>query len=184
MQLSFVHQLIQARLSNSGNPVQEVFNCLHFFCQSLQLEVLYGQTMHLKHHRLNDSVQVEEYVRGQRLTVSYWRDGRSTAAHPHHQHRPASSTEFRYRLTVQADPVDPARPLTVFHLPTIGNREANEMAARAVHTDQLSMERLLVHTVYIRSLARLGDMRTEFRAFLRDAQCEYSATNVKVNVRL
>lgn len=161
-----MHQLVQARLIDSSNPVQEVYNCLHYFCQSLQLEVLFGQTMHLKQHRLNDSVQVEEYVRGSKLTVSYWRDLSAS-------HRSAydQRADCGYRLTVQTDPNDSARPLSVCHLPSIGNRESAEMADRAVRTDRLSMERLLVHTVYIRSLARLSDMRAEFQTFLKEAEC-------------
>lgn len=162
MQLNFIHELVQTRLADSPNPIQEVYNCLHFFCQSLQLEVLFGQTMHLKQHRLHESVQVDEYVRGSKLTVSYWRDmsGGSAAA--------AARSENSYRLTVQTDPNDSARPLAVFHLPSIGNKESAEMADRAVRSDCLSMERLLVHTVYIRSLARLCDIRAEFQSFLQN----------------
>lgn len=168
MQLGFMHQLVQARMIDSSNPVQEMYNCLHYFCQSLQLEVLFGQTMHLKQHRLNESVQVEEYVRGSKLTVSYWRDLSSSSRSAFDQR----SADCGYRLTVQTDPNDSARPLAVFHLPSIGNRESAEMADRAVRSDGLSMERLLVHTVYIRSLARLSDMRGEFQSFMKEAECE------------
>lgn len=73
MQIGYIHQLIQARLVDNPESLSEVYNCLHYFCQSLQLEVLFSQTMHLKQHRLNESVQVEEYVRGSKLVVSYWR---------------------------------------------------------------------------------------------------------------
>lgn len=169
MQVGFIHQLVQARLASSTNPVQEVYNCLHFFCQSLQLEVLFGQTMHLKQHRLNDSVQVDEYVRGSKLTVSYWRDLINKSD---------PRSDLVYRLTVQTDPNDSARPLAVMHLPSIGNKESAEMADRAVRTDRLSMERLLVHTVYIRSLARLSDMRAEFQTFLKDVECKFCLVNL------
>lgn len=76
-----------------------------------------------------------------------------------------------YKLTVQTDPNDSARPLAVIHLPSIGNKESNEVADRAVRSDLLSMERLLVHTVYIRSLSRLSDIKVEFQSFLKDVDC-------------
>lgn len=73
MQIGYIHQLIQARLVDNPAALFEVYNCLHFFCQSLQLEVLFSQTMNLKQHRLNENVHVEEYVPGAKLSVSYWR---------------------------------------------------------------------------------------------------------------
>lgn len=78
---------------------------------------------------------------------------------------------------MQTDPADAARPLAVFHRPSIGSRESSDMADRAIH-DTLSMERLLVHTVYIRSLARLADIKAEFQKFLlNDSDC---ANNISV----
>lgn len=174
MQLNFIHELVQTRLAECPDPIQEVYNCLHFFCQSLQLEVLFGQIMHLKQHRLNDSVHVDEYVRGSKLTVSYWRE-LSTRAE---QQRPDNG----YRLSVQTDPNDSARPLAVIHRPSIGNQECAEMANRAVHMDGLSMERLLVHTVYIRSLARLCDIRAEFQTFLPGMDCKLASRFGPLNV--
>lgn len=73
MQIGFIHQLVQARLVDNPEALVEVYNCLHFFCQSLQLEVLFAQTMHLKQYRLNENVHVEEYLPGAKLSVSYWR---------------------------------------------------------------------------------------------------------------
>lgn len=72
---------------------------------------------------------------------------------------------------MQTDPNDKARPLAVRHLPSIGNKESSEVADRAVRSDLLSMERLLVHTVYIRSLSRLTDIKAVFQTFLKDVDC-------------
>lgn len=81
-------------------------------------------------------------------------------------------SELGYQLTIQKDPADAARPLAIFHRPSIGSKESSDMADRAVH-DSLSMERLLVHTVYIRSLARLADIKSEFQNFLlNDTDCK------------
>lgn len=164
LQTNYIHQVLQARLVDTPNALDEVYNCLHFFCQSLQLEVLYTQTLRLMIDRLDENIHVDEYVPGSKLTVSYWRE--LTSKDP--------KSQLGYKLIIQADPNDKARPLCVFHLPTIGHKESAEVADRAVRSEHLSMERLLVHTVYIRSLARLNDVKGEFQAFLKDVDCECS----------
>lgn len=73
LQVNYIHQFIQARLADNTQPLTEVYNCLHFFCQSLQLEVLYSQTLRLMRDRLDDNIHVDEYGPGRCLTVSYWR---------------------------------------------------------------------------------------------------------------
>lgn len=73
LQVNYIHQVIQARLVNNQNALDEVYNCLHYFCQSLQLEVLYTQTLKLMMDRLGDDIHVDEYTPGNRLTLSYWR---------------------------------------------------------------------------------------------------------------
>lgn len=73
LQVQYIHQLIQSRLVDNPQPLTEVYNCLHFFCQSLQLEVLYSQTLRLMRDRLDDHIHVDEYIPGKCLTVSYWR---------------------------------------------------------------------------------------------------------------
>lgn len=81
-------------------------------------------------------------------------------------------SELGYRFTVQTDPTDKARPLAIIHLPSIGHKESSDVADRAVRSDLLSMERLLVHTVYIRSLSRLSEIKAEFQIFLKDVDCK------------
>lgn len=163
LQVNYIHQVIQARLVDNPNALAEVFNCLHYFCQSLQLEVLYTQTLRLMIDRLEENVHVDEYIPGVKLTVSYWRE--LTNKDPR--------SELGYRLTVQTDPMDSARPLTVLHMPSVGTKESTEIANRSVRSDLLSMERLLVHTVYVRSLARLNDVKVEFQIFLKDVECKF-----------
>lgn len=164
LQINYIHQVIQARLVDNQNALTEVYNCLHFFCQSIQLEVLYTQTLRLMMERLDENIHVDEYIPGSKLTVSYWRE--LTNKDP--------KSELGYRLKIQTDPNDSARPLAVIHLPSIGSKESSEVADRAVRSDLLSMERLLVHTVYIRSLSRLNDIKVEFQSFLKDVECKYT----------
>lgn len=53
------------------------------------------------------------------------------------------------------------------------SQESLEVADRAVRSELLSMERLLVHTVYVRSLTRLSEIKTELQAVLKGVDCEY-----------
>lgn len=54
------------------------------------------------------------------------------------------------------------------------SQESLEVADRAVRSELLSMERLLVHTVYVRSLTRLSEIKTELQAVLKGVDCEYN----------
>lgn len=69
----FVCKVVQSRLAESTNPLSEVYHILHFFCQSLQLEVLYSQTLRLIRDRLDDHIHVDDYTAGKCLSISYWR---------------------------------------------------------------------------------------------------------------
>ncbi|XP_049856745.1 mediator of RNA polymerase II transcription subunit 14 [Schistocerca gregaria] len=160
LQIQYIHQLIQSRLVDNPQPLHEVYNCLHHFCQSLQLEVLYSQTLRLCRDRLDDHIHVDEYTPGKCLSISYWRE--LTCKDPR--------SELGYRLTVQVDTHDPARPLTVVHLPSLGNKEY-EIADRAIRSDLLSMERLLVHTIYVRTRSRLSELKQELQTMLKDVEC-------------
>lgn len=46
-----------------------------------------------------------------------------------------------------------------------------EIADRAIRSDLLSMERLLVHTIYVRTKSRLSDLKTELQTMLKDVEC-------------
>ena len=171
LQVNFIHQLIQGRIVDNPNALSEVYNILHYFAQSLQLEVLYTQTLRLRRDRLDDNINVDEYVPGTKLTVSYWRE--LTSKDP--------KSELGYRLTIQTDPKDTAKQLAVLHVPSIGSKET-DIADRAVRSDHLSMERLLVHTVYVRSLSRLNDLKSELQIFLPDVEFHIQGTPVILTV--
>ncbi|XP_055589648.1 mediator of RNA polymerase II transcription subunit 14 [Uranotaenia lowii] len=171
LQVNYIHQLIQGRIVDSSDALAEVYTCLHYFAQSLQLEVLYTQTLRLMRDRLDDHIHVDEYIPGTKLTVSYWRE--LTNKDP--------KSELGYRLMIQADQNDSAKQLAILHMPSIGNKEV-DIADRAVRSDLLSMERLLVHTVYVRSLARLNDLKTELQLFLKDVDYNISGTPAMLTV--
>lgn len=58
LQVQYVHQVVQTRLVDNPAPLSEVYYILHFFCQCLQLEVLYSQTLRLIRDRLDDLIHV------------------------------------------------------------------------------------------------------------------------------
>lgn len=171
LQTRYVHQVIQSRLAESSNPLSEVYYILHYFCQSLQLEVLFSQTLRLIQDRLDDHIHVDEYVPGKCLSVSYWRE--LTSKDPR--------SELGYKLTIQVDQHDPARPLAVVHIPSLGNKES-EIAHRAIRSDQLSMECLLVHTIYIRTRSRLSELKQELQTMLKDVECTLAGSPAILSV--
>ncbi|XP_014256171.1 mediator of RNA polymerase II transcription subunit 14 [Cimex lectularius] len=160
LQVNYIHQVLQARLVDHPNPLTEVYSFLHYFCQSLQLEVLYSQTLRLCKDRLDGYIHVDEYSPGRCLSISYWRE--LTSKDP--------KSELGYRLTLQVDSHDPARPLSVSHVPNLGKKESR-LADRAIRSELLSMERLLVHTIYTRSKARLEELKLELQTLLPAVQC-------------
>ncbi|XP_046742942.1 mediator of RNA polymerase II transcription subunit 14 isoform X1 [Diprion similis] len=171
LQTRYVHQVVQSRLAEATMPLSEVYHILHHFCQSLQLEVLYSQTLRLIRDRLDDHIHVDEYTPGKCLSISYWRE--LTSKDPR--------SELGYRLTVQVDQHDPARPLAVVHVPSLGSKES-EIADRAIRSDLLSMECLLVHTIYVRTRSRLSELKQEFQSMLKDVECTLAGSPAILSV--
>lgn len=176
LQVNYIHELIQRRLvNNQQTALCEVYNCLHYFCQSLQLEVLYTQTLRLCRDRLDDNIHVEEYIIGSKLTVSYWRELSGS--------KDGNKTEMRYRISIQADP---SNPLGIFHMPTtslgIKDSEASVREKTELAVKMLSLERLLVHTVYFRSVARLNEIQTEFKSFMKDVDSNLQGTTAILTI--
>ena len=58
------------------------------------------------------------------------------------------------------------RPLMVVHSPSLTLREA-QLAERSIRTERLSVESLLVHTIYVRTRARLTDLKNTVQERLR-----------------
>ena len=59
-----------------------------------------------------------------------------------------------------------------------------EVAERAIRSDQLSMERLLVHTIYMRTKAKLNELKMEFDAKFgpNSEKCTLSGSPAVLNV--
>ncbi|XP_045529782.1 mediator of RNA polymerase II transcription subunit 14 [Pieris brassicae] len=134
-QLTWLRGVAQARLAAAG--LNGALTALRFFCRSLSLELLYTQTLRLCRDRLAKHLQVDKYIPGQRLQVSYWRE---------------LGCELGYRLIIGAE----GENLCVCHVPALagGDRVATALTPHAP-----SMERLLAHTVHVRSRQRLNDLK-------------------------
>ncbi|CAB3237391.1 unnamed protein product [Arctia plantaginis] len=134
-QLAWLRGVAQARLAAAG--LSGALTALRYFCRSLSLELLYTQTLRLCRDRLSKHLQVDRYIPGQKLQVSYWRE---------------LGCELGYRLIIGAE----CEQLCVWHVPALAG---GERVASALTPHAPSMERLLAHTVHVRSRQRLNDLK-------------------------
>ncbi|CAL8370558.1 unnamed protein product [Arctogadus glacialis] len=149
MQVNFIHELVQARLFADEKPLQDMYNCLHSFCLSLQLEVLHSQTLMLVRERWGDLVQVERYHAAKYLTLAVWNQqvlGRKTG------------TASVHKVTIRIDESDGSKPLQIAHEPPLPACDSKLME-RAMKIDHLSVEKLLIDSVHARSHQKLQELK-------------------------
>ncbi|XP_059356261.1 mediator of RNA polymerase II transcription subunit 14-like isoform X1 [Carassius carassius] len=149
MQVNYIHELVQSRLFGDDKPLQDMYNCLHSFCLSLQLEVLHSQTLMLIRERWGDLVQVERYLPAKCLTLSVWNQqvlGRKTGTAPVH------------KVTIRIDETDGSKPLQISHEPPLPACDSRLME-RAMRIDHLSVEKLLIDSVHARSHQKLQELK-------------------------
>nr|XP_054771288.1 mediator of RNA polymerase II transcription subunit 14-like [Lytechinus pictus] len=160
IQVMCIHQLVQSRLFGDDKPLVDMYNVLHTFCQSLQLEVLYSQVQRLISERWGEHVVIDKYTAGECLIMSYWR---SQSLH-------TSKKAELYKLTVSIDDDDVAKPLQVMHDPPLDMVDAVRVN-QAIRCDHLSVERLLVETVLVRSRIKLKGLQEELEKDLPGVKC-------------
>ncbi|KAG7220953.1 hypothetical protein INR49_010202 [Caranx melampygus] len=149
LQVNFIHELVQARLCADEKPLQDMYNCLHSFCLSLQLEVLHSQTLMLIRERWGDLVQEERYVPAKYLTLTVWNQqvlGRKTG------------TASVHKVTIKIDETDGSKPLQISHEPPLPACDSKLME-RAMKIDHLSVEKLLIDSVHARSHQKLQELK-------------------------
>ncbi|XP_069060318.1 mediator of RNA polymerase II transcription subunit 14 isoform X2 [Pleurodeles waltl] len=155
MQISFIHQLVQSRLFADEKPLQDMYNCLHSFCLSLQLEVLHSQTLMLIRERWGDLVQVDRYHAGKCLSLCVWNQqilGRKTG------------TASLHKVTIKIDENDGSKPLQISHDPPLPACDSKLME-RATKIDHLSIEKLLIDSVHARSHQKLHELKAILKTF-------------------
>ncbi|KFM63332.1 Mediator of RNA polymerase II transcription subunit 14, partial [Stegodyphus mimosarum] len=180
LQVHYIHQLIQSRLIDNPRPLHELYNCLHSFCQSLQLEVLHSQVLRLCRDRLRDCIVVDEYSAGNRLVISYWRLPKFEENFGEREHFPGRET-LSCKLCVQMDPNDPSKPLQVTHVPHLNHKDA-QLADQAIKSDFLSVEKLLIHTVHIRTKHKLQELSDILKPLLGLSECTISGSPAVLHI--
>lgn len=167
-QVKYIHELLQSRLRDCDNPLLEVYTVLHTFSQALQLEVLHSQAKRLCQERLGELIRVEECITGRSLTISYWKDLASREL----------KTDLGYRVTAQVFSSHTpgsehanGKPLQIVHNPPLSTKDS-EVAEQSIRSDQLSLEKLLIHTIYMRSRSRLLELKQELQAKLGHQQSD------------
>lgn len=159
LQVNYIHRLVQSRLLDNEKPLHDLYRMLHSFCLSLQLEVLHSQIQRLVRERLGDSVRVEEYTAGKCLFVSYWRDQLKK-----------EKDGTVYKLSVHVSEDDEGKPLQISHTPVMTAEESRKVGL-AIRNDHLSIEKLLIQTIEVRTHARLKELAKDLQKYV-DGTCE------------
>ncbi|XP_035248987.1 mediator of RNA polymerase II transcription subunit 14 isoform X1 [Anguilla anguilla] len=155
MQVNFIHELVQSRLFADEKPLQDMYNCLHSFCLSLQLEVLHSQTLMLVRERWGDLVQVERYLPAKCLTLTVWNQqilGRKTGSASVH------------KVNIKIDESDGSKPLQISHEPPLPACDS-KLTERAMKIDHLSVEKLLIDSVHARSHQKLQELKAILKGY-------------------
>ncbi|XP_055463917.1 mediator of RNA polymerase II transcription subunit 14-like [Psammomys obesus] len=161
MQVDFIHQLVQSRLFADEKPLQDMYNCLHYFCLSLQLEVLHSQTLMLIRERWGDLVQVERYHAGKCLALSVCNQqvlGRKTG------------TASIHKVTIKIDENDVPKPLQILHDPPLQASDS-KLVERAMKIDHLSVEKLLIDSVHAGAHQKLQELKAILINFNANENC-------------
>ena len=64
--------------------------------------------------------------------------------HRTNETKPENMKDLGFRFSIQVDPHDPNKALSIIHMPPLNNKDL-EMTERVIRSENLSMERLLVH---------------------------------------
>ncbi|KAL8611339.1 hypothetical protein ACOMHN_014394 [Nucella lapillus] len=171
MQVHYIHQLAQSRLLDTDKPLHDLYRLLHSFCLSLQLEVLHSQTQRLMRERLGDTIAVEQYHLSKCLVTSYWRD--SSRSRDRHD-------TTVYKLSIRVCEDDDGKPLQVTHLPPMSAEESRKVGL-AIKSDHLSIEKLLMQTIEVRTLSKLKELAKDFQRLV-EGQCEVRDLPVALHV--
>ena len=82
--------------------------------------------------------------------------------HRTNESKPDNMKDLGFRFSIQVDPHDPNRPLSILHMPPLSIKDL-ELTEKVIRSENLSMERLLVHSIYVRTRARLLDLKSDIQ---------------------
>ncbi|VDL65284.1 unnamed protein product [Nippostrongylus brasiliensis] len=154
LQLHMLHNVLQSRMDVAKNPINEVYNFLHTFAQSLQLDVLFCQASQLAAGRLRNKIVIEKYDPKERvLVIGYWVQRITRKGFGNHVRLVP-----QYRVTIFGDGNDDTS-LKVRHHPI-----APDLGQLDDRTGRLSIDRLLSETFVVRCRERLLRIRKRLKA--------------------
>ncbi|XP_005108274.1 mediator of RNA polymerase II transcription subunit 14 [Aplysia californica] len=172
MQVHYIHELAQSRLLHVDHPLHDLYKFLHSFCQSLQLEVLHSQAQRLMSDRLRDSIRIEEYSLSKSLSISYWRDQLKKDKH--------QDVYTIHKLSVHVCEEDEGKPLQISHQPPMSPLESRKVGL-AIKSDHLSIEKLLMQTIEVRTHSKLKELAREIQKMV-DGKCDVCDMPVALHV--
>ncbi|KAJ1366563.1 hypothetical protein KIN20_027251 [Parelaphostrongylus tenuis] len=154
LQLHMLHSVLQDRMDIAKNPINEVYNFLHTFAQSLQLDVLFCQASQLATGRLRNKIVIEKYDPKERvLCIGYWVQHITRKGLGNHVR-----LEPQYRVTIFGDDGYDTT-LNVRHHPI-----APDLGQLDTRSGRLSIDRLLSETLVVRCRERLLRIRKRLKA--------------------
>ncbi|WAR07451.1 MED14-like protein [Mya arenaria] len=146
LQVGYIHRVAQSRLLDNDKPLHDLY-----------------RAQKLIRERLGDSLYIDEYSVGKCLTVSYWRDFMK-------KEKEKVPDAIRYRLSVHVNEEDDDKQLCVSHTPAMLPDECRRVGTN-IHSEHLSLERLLMTTVEVRTRTKLKDLAYSIQRFI-EGKCE------------
>ncbi|KAL7053615.1 hypothetical protein AAHC03_026985 [Spirometra sp. Aus1] len=163
LQTRFLHSQAQSRILyqnfDKRPPLLHLYEMLHSFSVSVQLNVLFEQAQRILSRRPADTFVIEGYRPGSHLKVRYWL-GLSRCHFQAPLGADGKLKQSAYTVTIHTDPLDPQRPLCLTHHPKLSVLDANKIGS-IVKGDHLSLSNLLSRTVVVRAERILKDLRNE-----------------------
>uniref|UniRef100_A0A3Q0KQ77 Mediator of RNA polymerase II transcription subunit 14 n=1 Tax=Schistosoma mansoni TaxID=6183 RepID=A0A3Q0KQ77_SCHMA len=140
-------------------PLVHLYDMLHAFSLSLQLDMLHEQAQRARSKRPPDQLTIEAYRPSRCLSISYWH-GLARTQYNSVMGLDGKLHPTAYLLTIHIDPTEPQRPLCVSHRPELTTSKS-QLVGATVQGDCLSIETLLTRTMVARAEQMLQDLRQE-----------------------
>ena len=145
-QTNDIHRILQYRLNENQSPLIDLYKSLHFFSQSLQLEVLFQQINHLNRVTFGRYYKIVEYSNWKRLTVKYWLE-----------YSTKNQYDFKFSISVGEN----SDFLQTNHSPQLNWRDHKNIDT-ILRTDELLIEKLVHQIIKFRSKKRLLEIQSAF----------------------
>uniref|UniRef100_A0A1X7SWS4 Mediator of RNA polymerase II transcription subunit 14 n=3 Tax=Amphimedon queenslandica TaxID=400682 RepID=A0A1X7SWS4_AMPQE len=144
----YLLQLVQSRLCSVDGNLNDMFNTLHHFCLSLQLDCLHAEVERLSVAVCGVYMKVEDYVPGHLIRLVYWR-------HTGPAYLLNNTSSPWPRITIYINPHSQTRQLITSHTPPLS-------IDLSLVPNKLSFQDVLVQCIKYRSLSILERLKKLF----------------------